>query len=187
MTRGSVLIREATEADAPAITAIVREMLREDGKVTSGHKLVLDPPGSGGPDFRPVLTSPEFRTLLAVDEQSGEIAGLVVTSEDLFSSLIGRPAIHVHYLVVPGQRRHRGVGRALLTAVTHFAEELSAEQVLVDVASDAREANRFFAKTGFVLLAQRRVATVSTLRRTLGLGQPVAARETARRRIIGRF
>ena len=187
MTRAQVVIRDATLDDARALGAIIRETFREDGRLTSGTKLVLDPPGASRPDLRAVLASPEFRTLLAIEPDSGQIAGFAVASEDLFSSLTGRPAICVHYLVVPSPRRHRGVGRELLAAAIEFAEEISAEHVVVGVGSEARDVNRYFAKMGFVPLAQRRIASVPTLRRTLGLASPVAARETARRRLLNRF
>lgn len=187
MLRGSLLIRDATAQDAEAITAIVRAEMAAHTRVPSGSRLVLDPPGGPAPDFSAVLASPEFRTLLAIETDSDQIVGFAVISENLFSSLVGRPAIDVHYLVVPDQRRHRGVGRELLAAVTRFAEELSAEHVIVGVANESRDVNRYFAKAGFMPLEHRRIATVGTLRRTLGLGQPVAARETARRRIRSRF
>lgn len=186
MTRGSLLIRDATAQDADAITSMVRDAMAAEARLPSGSRLVLDPPGGPAPDFTAVIASPEFRTLLAIETGSGQIAGFAVTSENLFSSLVGRPAIDVHYLVVPDQRRHRGVGRELLAAVTRFAEELSAEYVIVGVANESRDVNRYFAKAGFMPMEHRRVTTVGTLRRTLGLGQPVAARETARRRIRGR-
>ncbi|WP_153505127.1 GNAT family N-acetyltransferase [Cumulibacter manganitolerans] len=187
MSKCSVILRDASVEDAEAVGAMAMLALGTDGRPTSGSKLMIDHSGQCRPDVAAVLASPEFRTLLAVDPASDEIVGFAVTSEDLFGSLIGRPTIHVHYLVVPDERRHRGVGRELLAEVTRFAEEISAEQVTVDVSSEARDVNRYFAKSGFVPLAQRRIATVATLRRTLGLSQPIAAREAARRRIINRF
>ncbi|MGI8869966.1 MAG: hypothetical protein ACR2F6_14250, partial [Mycobacteriales bacterium] len=51
---------------------------------------------------------------------------------------------------------------------------------VVGVATDGREAHRYFARLGFVPLVTRRVAAVATLRRTLGVGE--AADSRARRR-----
>ena len=187
MSKSTVVIRDASIDDAAALSAMAMLTLHGDGRATSGSKLMLESTGQGRPDFTAVLASGEFRTLVAVDAASGEVVGFAVTSEDLFGSLIGRPTIHVHYLIVPDERRQRGVGRELLAETTRFAEEISAQQVVVDVSSEARDVSRYFAKAGFVPLAHRRIATVSTLRRTLGLSQPIAARETARRRILNRF
>lgn len=186
MSRGSLVIREATGADAEVVGAIARHAVRNEVLLTAGAKLMLDPPAGPPPDFGAVLANAEFRTILAIDPASDEIAGLAVTSEDAFSALIGRPAVHVHYLLVVDERRQRGVGRELLCEVTRFAEELGAENVVIGVWTEAREVNRYFAKVGFTPVSQPRIAPVSTLRRTLGLGMPPAARHTARRRLQSR-
>jgi GNAT superfamily N-acetyltransferase len=183
MNRGPLIIRDATAADMATVERIAQTAVRTDGRLTSGAKLMLESPTGPTPDFGAVLASPEFRTILAVDPASDEIAGLAVMSEDLFSALIGRPAVFVHYLLVLDDRRQRGVGREMLADITRFAEEIAAESVVVSLWTEAREVNRYFAKVGFTPVAQRRIAPVSTLRRTLGLGQTVAARETARRRL----
>lgn len=186
MNRGSLVIREATAHDADAVVALARTAATADGKLTAGAKLMLDTPAGPPPDFGAVLADAEFRTLVALDTDTDEVVGLAVTSEDAFSALLGRTAVYVHYMVVTDNRRQRGVGRELLSAVTRFAEEIGAENVVIGVWTEAREVNRYFAKVGFTPVVQRRIAPVSTLRRTLGLAQPTDARTSARRRLRGR-
>lgn len=182
MNRASVIIREATPADADVVATIAQQAVRSEALLSAGTKLMLDS-SAGQPDFAAVLANPEFRTVLAVDTADDAITGLAVMSEDLFSSMIGRPCVHVHYLLVLDTQRHRGVGRELLADVTRFAEEIAADSVVVGLWTEAREVNRYFAKVGFTPVTRRRIAPVSTLRRTLGLALPVTARETARRRL----
>lgn len=182
MVRGSLVIREATAADAQVVSSIAHSAVHTHD-MTSGVKLMLDAAAGGPPDFAAVLGHPEFRTIVAIDSATEDIAGLAVMSEDQFSALIGRPAVYVHYLVVLDERRQRGVGRELLADITRFAEEIAADNVVVALWTEARDVNRYFAKAGFTPVVQRRIAPVSTLRRTLGLSVPVAARETARRRL----
>ena len=55
------------------------------------------------------------------------------------------------------------------SAATAYAEEIGSEHVAVNVLPQVREANRFYAKIGFTPLVVRRVASVATLRRSLGL------------------
>ena len=178
-----MVIREATAADAEVVVSIANTAVQSN-ELTSGAKLMLDSPAGPAPDFAAVLANPEFRTIVAIDTGYDErIVGLAVMSEDLFSSLLGRPTVYVHYLIVLDERRHRGVGRELLADITRFAEEIAAQNVVIGLWTDARDVNRYFAKVGFTPVVQRRIAPVSTLRRTLGLGLPATARETARRRL----
>ena len=80
-----------------------------------------------------------------------------------------RPAGGAHE---PRRRRatgyqRRGAGKALVAAVTAFAEERGLDQIVVSVHPGSREANRFFARLGFAPLAVRRVAPVAVVRRRL--------------------
>ncbi|MFV0532347.1 MAG: GNAT family N-acetyltransferase [Cumulibacter sp.] len=176
MPRGTVLIREAVAADEALVTAIANAEISTDGLLTSGAKLMLESPTGPRPQFGVVLNHPEFRTIVAIDPSDDQVIGLAVMSEDLFSTLIGRPAVYVHYLFVLDERRHRGVGSAMLSDVTRFADELGAESVAIGLWTEARDVNRYFAKLGFTPVVQRRIAPVSTLRRTLGFARPVTSR-----------
>jgi GNAT superfamily N-acetyltransferase len=71
-------------------------------------------------------------------------------------------------MVAPKHRR-RGVGRMLLTAAVHLAEERGMDHVLATAASGSREGNRYLARLGFAPLVMHRVAPTSVLRRSLGM------------------
>ena len=61
----------------------------------------------------------------------------------------------------------RDVGRALLTAVSRYAERQGCEHLTSAVPAGDREANRFFARLGFAPETVRRVASAATLQRKL--------------------
>jgi ribosomal protein S18 acetylase RimI-like enzyme len=122
--------------------------------------------------------------LIAVDEIAMVrdcIVGLLAASVDDLGAVVLTPALHVtHFLVDPGHRR-RGVGRALLAAATALAEEQGLDRVVATVASNSREANRYLARLGFAPLVVDRVASIATLRRSLGLTESRERRAVVRR------
>ncbi len=81
------------------------------------------------------------------------------------------PAVHVTHLLVAPTHRRRGVGRTLLAAVVHLADERGVDRVLATAASGSREANRYLARLGFAPLVVHRVASTATLRRSLGISE----------------
>lgn len=81
--------------------------------------------------------------------------------------LVDSPGVHVHVLHVTEQYRHRGVGSALLAAVTGWASEIGSEQVVVDVPPSSRDTMRWYARLGFGPYASRRIATTAALHRRL--------------------
>jgi N-acetylglutamate synthase-like GNAT family acetyltransferase len=91
------------------------------------------------------------------------------------------PAVHVTHLLVAPSHRRRGVGRALLAAAVHLADEHGVDRVLATAASGSREANRYLARLGFAPLVVHRVASTTALRRSLGIAD-VAGRVAVLRR-----
>jgi len=83
-------------------------------------------------------------------------------------------------MVAPSARR-RGVGRALLAAAVHLADELGVEHVLATAAAGSREGNRYLARIGFAPLVVHRIAPTAALRRSLGMTD-VAGRMAVLRR-----
>ena len=73
--------------------------------------------------------------------------------------------------VVPESRR-TGVRHTPCCRAAGFAETLGCEQVATCVPTQAREANRFFARLGFSSHVVRRVTTTSALRRRLAGEEP---------------
>lgn len=109
--------------------------------------------------------------LVAVDEQSETIVGLLVAKLDEIGAIDLTPALHVTHLLVASKYRRRGIGRALLAGALHLADEYGVDRVLATAASGSREANRYLARLGFAPLVVHRVASTTALRRSLGLAE----------------
>lgn len=188
MSRNGVGVRDAVPSDLPLLVEMTRAALDRDGRTHTGLKPFLTPGSTMSElDFEAVLRDPEVRVIVAVGGD-GQPCGFAILAEDQVSPLIGRAAVNVSYLIVPPARRNRGVGKALLTEIAQFAEQIEAENVIVGVSSDSREINRYYARFGFAPLIVRRIASVPTLRRTLGMAEPVVSRTEARRRaVLARF
>lgn len=131
--------------------------------------------------YAQLVADDERVVLVAVDERSEQIVGVVVATEDEVGALVPMRALTVNHLVVEPSNRRRGVGRALLAAVVRSADERGIDQVVAAVANGNREANRYLARLGFTPLVMRRIASVSALRHTLGMAD-VDRAEVRRRR-----
>jgi GNAT superfamily N-acetyltransferase len=118
--------------------------------------------------------------LLATDD-SGTVVGMLAARRDEVGVIDLTPVLHVtHLMVAPGARR-RGVGRALLAAAVHLADETGVEHVLATAAAGSREGNRYLARIGFAPLVVHRIAPTANLRRALGMTD-VAGRMAVLRR-----
>jgi GNAT superfamily N-acetyltransferase len=119
--------------------------------------------------------------LVAVDESTDEVVGLVVARPDHIGAIDLTPALHVTHLLVAPTHRRRGVGRALLSAVVCTAEDSGCWHVIATVGSGSREANRYLARLGFAPLVLHRVASTVALRRALGISDPADRTAVLRR------
>lgn len=167
MSRACVRVRPASIEDVPALVDLVRRLDTTSG-VFSGKP--LDDPTAEHLACRltAILQENDRVVLVAVDE-SGAVQGLLATRHDAIGAIDLTPVMHMtHLMVVPGQRR-RGIGRSLLAAAVTLAEEQGFEHVLATSSAGSREGNRYLARLGFAPLVLHRVASVSTLRRSLGL------------------
>lgn len=116
------------------------------------------------------LAHDDLRTVIvAVDDVTGELVGLLMARPDEVGGIDLAPVLHVTHLVVaPGQRR-RGIGRALLAESVHIADEHGYERMVATAMAGSREANRYLARLGFAPMVVHRVAGVAALRRSLGI------------------
>lgn len=132
--------------------------------------------------YAELLGQPDRLVLVAVDEKSGRLVGVVVATDSDVGALSPMPVMVVNHLVVEAGFRKRGVGRALLGGVVRNADDHGVDQIVVSVFTGDRNANRYLARLGFAPLAVRRIASTSALRRTLGLGDLVDRADLRRRR-----
>ncbi|MDT4996748.1 MAG: hypothetical protein QOD45_816 [Pseudonocardiales bacterium] len=172
MARMSVRVRPADPADVPALVALAKSYDLGRG-IFSGRPLQDTSVEHLTERLQEIVHSAragDGRTMLvAVDESSDEVVGLVVARPGNMGAIDLTPALHVTHLLVAPKHRRRGVGRALLSAVVCAAEETGCWHVIATVGSGSREANRYFARLGFAPLVLHRVTSTVGLRRSLGM------------------
>jgi ribosomal protein S18 acetylase RimI-like enzyme len=179
VTRANVRVRPATTDDIPALVEVVQSVDVSTGTF-SGKPLQDASTEHLTARFCDVLAHTDRILLIAADE-AGAVVGLLGARNDDIGVIDVMPVLHItHLMVMPGQRR-RGIGRTLLAAAVHLAEEAGTEHVLATAAAGSREGNRYLARIGFAPLVLQRIAPTSVLRRSLGLGD-VAGRMAVLRR-----
>ncbi len=173
MARGNVRVRAAGLLDLDAFLDLSRELDRITAGCRGTYPRLPLPctEGTVAERYSHLLEDPDWRLVFAVDDETDQPLGMAVLARDNISALLGSPAVYLSHVVVSPVHRRRGAGRALVRAATAYADELDCDHVVVGVTTDGREAHRFFARLGFAPLVTRRVASVSTLRRKLGLAQ----------------
>jgi GNAT superfamily N-acetyltransferase len=168
VSRASVRIRPAERADITALVNVITSVDIRSG--TFSGRSILDPDTVHLRERMGEIVDESTRTLLiATDDQTGTPVGLLVAKMDEIGAIDLTPALHVTHLLVAPSHRRRGVGRALLAAAVHLADERGVDRVLATAASGSREANRYLARLGFAPLVVHRVASTATLRRSLGI------------------
>lgn len=171
MSRSNLRVRSATPGDVDVLLRFTEEMREVDALRSRGTARA-----SRAAEMRArccrLLDDPAYRVVLAVDDTTDEAVGAAIFAVDVANALIDNPSVYVSHLMVAPAHRRRGAGRALVAAAAAYADEMGYEHVVVGVSTTGREANRFFARLGFAPLVIRRIASVSALRRTLGLSEP---------------
>lgn len=193
MSRPGVRIRPAEHADLDGLVELIGSMDTNAG-LFSGRPL-LDPEGRHvRKRLGEILGEGALTLLVAVDEPTGANVGLLVAKLDEIGAIDLTPTLHVTHLLVAPKQRRRGVGRALLAASVHLADDHGVDRIVATAASGSREANRYLARLGFAPLVVQRLASTAALRRSLGItevSQRTAVLRRARRnalaaRVIGR-
>jgi ribosomal protein S18 acetylase RimI-like enzyme len=173
VARSTVRVRVALAEDLPALLALAEE-LRETSNLRHHLRMPPTPDEAVRARYAALLADPDKRVLLAADAASDEVLGMTVLVPDAVTELLDHRAAYLSHLLVAAAHRRRGAGRALVVAAVQYADEHGYDQVVVGVAPHGREANRFFARLGFVPMVTQRLAPVAVLRRSLGLPEPVA-------------
>ena len=181
MSRPQVVVRDAVPDDVPAL-ADLWGLLRN----LSNRGDIVPAPTIDGVLERLTTVAADDRARILIAELNESIAGFAVLTIDPLGPLYDCPTVQLSYLLVRPQLRRRGVGRAILTAATAYAEQVGADHIVVNVFPAMRDANRYFARLGFSPMSVRRVAAVSTLRRRLALDGRARGEDVARRRMHAR-
>ncbi len=166
-------MRAARTEDLDALLGLAGQ-LRDASNLRHHVRLPARPDDAMRARFAALLADEGRRVLVAVDVASDEVLGMTVLGSDELAVLLDHRAAYLSHLLVAAEHRRRGAGRALVAAAVGWADEHGLDQVIVGVAPHGREANRFFARLGFVPIVTQRLASVPVLRRSLGLPEPVA-------------
>ncbi|MDP9497425.1 MAG: GNAT family N-acetyltransferase [Actinomycetota bacterium] len=177
MARPVLRVRPATSDDLPALVAFGDELRDRLLPATEGSRARAA--GASARNslelrYADALADPDRHLVVVVDaspERPEQTLGMALFTVGPANALVDMPAVHMSHAVVPDRFRRRGAGRALVAAAAAFAEERGVDQLVVSVHPGSREANRFFARLGFVPLAVRRVAPVAAVRRRLATGE----------------
>jgi GNAT superfamily N-acetyltransferase len=167
VSRVCARIRPAELADVDDLVTLIASIDTGSG-IFSGRPLEQDDEHVAD-RLRDILECGDRDLLVAVDDLSGQIVGLLVAKVDEIGAIEVVHALHVTHLMVTPRVRRRGVGRALLAAAVHLADERGVDRLLATVSSGSREANRYLARIGFAPLVMQRLASTATLRRSLGI------------------
>lgn len=166
MSRVNVRVRPATRDDIPALVQLLQHIDLTSGSFSG--KPIHDPTVAHlTRRFGEILDSD--RCLLIATDEAGAVVGLLAAKPDDVGAIDLTPVLHVTHLMVDPAHRRRGIGRALLAAAVHLAEEQGFEHVLSTAAAGSREGNRYLARIGFAPLVVHRIASTATLRRSLGM------------------
>jgi ribosomal protein S18 acetylase RimI-like enzyme len=181
VSRGNLRIR-------PAVTSDINELITltvDNGVIEHvGRRVRKSDPNSLADRYRALLSDLDRLVLVAVDEASQQLVGFAVLLEEHIGVLAPTTTLYISHLLVAPSFRRRGAGRALLTGAVRHAEDREIDHVVVGVQASAREANRYLARLGFAPLVVRRIASVSTLRRSLGIVDSIDRVALRRRRSV---
>lgn len=167
MTRASVRVRPVELADVPELVRLATTHDLASGAF-SGRGLADPSEEHLAGRFREIIESGE-RILIAAVDEAGSLVGLLVARPDDVGAIDLTPVLHISHMLVDPTHRRRGVGRQLLSAVVHLADERGIDHVVATAAAGSREGNRYLARLGFAPLVVHRIAPVNVLRRGLGL------------------
>jgi ribosomal protein S18 acetylase RimI-like enzyme len=181
VSRGNVRVRSAAPSDISELISLSVDNGVADHVGRRGRK---GDTASLADRYAELLTDPDRLVLVAVEEECDRVVGFAVLLEEQVGVLAPTPTLYISHLLVAPSYRRRGTGRALLTGAVRHAEDRDIDHVVVGVQSAARDANRYLARLGFAPLVIRRIASLSTLRRSLGIVDTADRVALRRRRTV---
>ena len=152
-TASAFTIRPATEADAPLILALIRELAEFERllpEVTATEELLR------AQLFGP---RPAAEVLLGF-EANGTPMGFALFFQN-FSTFLALPGIYLEDLYVRPDKRGRGLGRALLTRLARLAVERGCGRLEWSVLDWNENAIGFYRKLGARLMEEWRICRVT--------------------------
>jgi GNAT superfamily N-acetyltransferase len=167
VSRSNVRVRAAALSDVPGLVEL--EQQTQGLGVRSVARYFNIDIGAELPDrLAALLSRPDRTVLVAVDDDCDRVVGMVVACDDEAGVILPIPVLRASKLLVAPDHRRRGIGRALLAAVVHLADERGVDHIVAASLPGSRDANRYLARLGFQPLTTARIASTSSLRRALG-------------------
>jgi ribosomal protein S18 acetylase RimI-like enzyme len=185
VSRVSARVRPATREDVPALVDLLSQIDTSSGTFSGRAPRPADVDHLAA-RLTAVLEDGSRTLLVAVEETTGALAGLLAARTDEIGMIDVTPALHITHLLVTPEHRRRGVGRALLAGAVHLADEQGLDRVLATVAASSREGNRYLARLGFAPMVIERVVGKQALRKALGLADGSERVAVMRRAMLGR-
>lgn len=187
MSRGNVRVRPATPTDIPQLITLSIENGIADHVGHRGHRGRRGAHNDNeqlGERYAELLDDPFRLVLVAVAEADDRVVGFEVLIEEAVGVFAPTATLYISHLLVAPSFRKRGTGRALLTGAVRHAEDREIDHVVVGVQAAARDIHRYLARLGFAPLVVRRIASVSALRRSLGIIESLDRVALRRRRTV---
>lgn len=167
MARNPVHVRDALPVDAPVLVAMWRANTETIGRLAEPNV------GAAVRAIGHLALDPEKR--LVVAEVDGDVVGVAYLVRAPLSPIHEETTVRVSHLFVNAEHRGRGIGRAMLSVATAWADEKQASHLLVNVSAAAREANRFLTRLGLASMATVRAAPVAALQQRLAKAEAAEA------------
>ncbi|MCW2540052.1 MAG: GCN5-related N-acetyltransferase [Frankiales bacterium] len=184
MSRGNVRVRPAAPSDISDLITLSVDVGVADHVGRRGRGVRNGDSRTMADRYASLLTDSERLVLVAIDEEHDRLVGFAVLLEERVGVLSPTPTLYISHLLVAPNFRRRGAGRAMLTGAVRHAEDRDIDHVVVGVQAGARDANRYLARLGFAPLVVRRIASVSALRRSLGIVDSIDRVALRRRRSV---
>jgi ribosomal protein S18 acetylase RimI-like enzyme len=184
VSRGNVRVRPAGTSDINELIALSEDNGVVEHTIRRGRGSRADHTVSLADRYRSLLSDMDRLVLVAIDEATEQLVGFAVLLEERVGVLAPTATLYISHLLVAPSFRKRGAGRALLTGAVRHAEDREIDHVVVGVQAGARDANRYLARLGFAPLVVRRIASVATLRRSLGIAESIDRVALRRRRTV---
>jgi ribosomal protein S18 acetylase RimI-like enzyme len=184
VSRGNVRVRPAATSDINELIALSEDNGLVDHVARRGRAGHRGDGNALADRYMSLLSDIDRLVLVAIDEATNQLVGFAVLLEERVGVLAPTAALYISHLLVAPSFRRRGAGRALLTGAVRHAEDRDIDHVVVGVQAGARDANRYLARLGFAPLVVRRIASVPTLRRSLGIVDSIDRVALRRRRSV---
>ncbi len=184
MSRGNVRVRPAATSDINELIVLSEDYGVVDHVTRRGRGAHRGDRNALIERYMALLSDMDRLVLVAIDEATSQLVGFAVLIEERVGVLAPTAALYISHLLVAPSFRRRGAGRALLTGAVRHAEDREIDHVVVGVQAGARDANRYLARLGFAPLVVRRIASVATLRRSLGIVDSIDRVALRRRRSV---